>query len=140
MRTVARILLYVMNAGLILLGIAGLLAPAWDLEQQLRISSLGQLTPADYTALLVHWRYLKGFVIGVGIYGFWKREQILRPGPENTFYLMTLALAATGRVLGLIFDGRPPALVAFALAPYEIIAPILIYLGTRRAPAPRAGV
>lgn len=135
MKSLARVLLYLMNVGVILLGLAGLVAPDFDLSQQLNIKSLGSLTPADHTALLVHWRYLKGYPIGLGLFGFWKREAILNPGPDataNTLYIGTLALAALGRVLGILFDGRPPALILYVFAPFEIITPILLWLGTRR--------
>ena len=131
MTTVAQILLWAMSLGLIILGAAGLLAPRWDIANQLRIGPLDRLTTGETTHLLVQYRYLKGFALATGVFGLLYRDQILQPGPANTAFLLLLGLAALGRVIGLAVDGRPHAMLTYVVIPFEIITPIVLYLATR---------
>ena len=131
MTLLAQVLFWAMSVGLVILGAAGLLAPRWDIANQLRIGPLDRWTPDETRHLLVQYRYLKGFALATGVFGLLYRNEIFQPGPANTAFLLLLALAALGRIIGLIVDGRPHAMLSYVVIPFEIITPIVLYLATR---------
>lgn len=134
MHTLALVLFYAMNVGLVVLGAAGLLAPRWDIRNQLHVPTLDGIGGAEARrTLLIQYRYLKGFALALGIVGLLYRHEIFASRSVNAIYLTFLGLAAAGRLVGLVRDGRPNAMLAYAIIPFEVIVPVLLFFATRGA-------
>ena len=84
-----------------------------------------EASAADATSLDSHLRYLSGLLLGIGL-TFWSLvPKIERAGAA--FRLLTLLVVAGGlaRLTGLVFTGRPSAVMLFALVMELVVTPLL---------------
>lgn len=107
---------YGYTAGLVALGVVGMVLPEIDLRLLYR-TSLDPLPRAETVAILHPYRFLKGFPLAIGICGIGLRREILGTGRAGTAFLAVLFSALAGRILSVLLDGPPrPALLAFSAA------------------------
>jgi hypothetical protein len=129
LKTLALISFYSYVAALFVLGTAGLFAPNQELAAlySVRFDEAGadSMDRRDQLVLLHQYRFLKGLVIGFGIYCVTFRREILSGGIHARVFLATLFLGAFGRVVSAVLDGRPPNwLISFTFS--ELLFGLLI--------------
>lgn len=139
LRILALISFYGYVAALFVLGAAGLLAPVQELDAMYQVRLDGAADPADIV-ILHQYRFLKGLVLGFGIYCLAFRREILAGGPHSRIFLATLFLGVCGRLASAGLDGRPPArLISFTFSEVIFGLLILAYVqAVRRAGPPGA--
>lgn len=116
-------------AALFALGAFGILAPDVELALMYDVS-LEELEPFRTATILHQYRFLKVFVLGVGVLAVMFRHRILAPGQANALFLGLLFGAAGARVLSIFLDGAPHArLIPFTVS--EFVMGLLILIASR---------
>lgn len=112
------------------LGAFGVLAPETELSRLYDLSLAGQ---SGTETILHQYRFLKVFVLGVGVLALVYRREILAPTRYNAWFLCVLFGAAGARVLSLLLDGTPHTrLIPFTVS--EFVMGFLILIASRLAP------
>ncbi len=123
LRVLARVAFWSYVAALFVLGAAGVLFPEPELDAlyQARLAGLDEARDV----VLHQYRFLKGIVLGFGIYCWTFRREILQPGVHHRIFLTTLFLGAGARLISWILDTRPQdRLISFTIS--ELIFGLLI--------------
>lgn len=116
-------------AALFVLGTFGVVAPGLELASLYDLS-LAPLADAEAASVLHQVRFLKVFVLGIGVLAVMFRHEILRPGLAHRLFVGFLFAAAGARLLSIQLDGMPhPRLVSFTVS--ELVMGLLILIAAR---------
>jgi hypothetical protein len=116
-------------AALLVLGVAGVVAPEQELHLLYRLE-LTDLSPGARVVLLHQYRFLKAIVVGFGVFAAVFHKQIFSSAVFNRVFLAILFGGAMARTLSIIIDGRPQwGLVSFTVLEY--IFGLLIFAYSR---------
>ncbi len=132
LKILALISFYGYVAALFALGAAGLLAPVQELDALYQVKVDPAAHPDDIV-LLHQYRFMKGLVLGFGIFCVAFRREILFGGTPSWIFLATLFLGVAGRLASAGLDGAPPArLISFTFSEVVFGLLILAYVQARR--------
>ncbi|HEX4951794.1 MAG TPA: DUF4345 family protein [Thermoanaerobaculia bacterium] len=137
LRILALVAFWSYVVALFVLGAAGVLFP----EPELDALYQAQLGGLDETreVLLHQYRFMKGIVIGFGIYCWTFRREIFQPGVHHRIFLATLFLGAGARLLSWGLDARPhERLLSFTVSELIFGLLILAYVQASRRNATQA--
>lgn len=125
LRTLALISFYGYVAALFVLGAAGLFAPVRELDAMYEVK-LDRAADPEAIVILHQYRFMKGLVLGFGIYCLAFRREILSGTTHSWIFLATLFLGVCGRLASAGLDGRPPTrLISFTFS--EVVFGLLIF-------------
>ena len=104
--------------------------PAFDFRLLFKID-IQALPDFERINLLSQYRFLRAIELGFGLFAVIFRRNIFNERKFNTLFLFIMLSGILARLVSILTDGIPSALMCFFLA-YELLGWVLIYLFTKK--------
>lgn len=115
MRPVSTFLFYIWAGAAVVFGLVGVVFAGWELPIAFGLD-VDAGAPDGSATFLNQYRFLRGVECGVGVLMLILRREMLSDPRYGWLFVVVVLAGATGRLVGLILDGMPPAWMLVLLA------------------------